>query len=162
MIDPSSRLVNRNTPPGGALWYVGMGIQVLGFLVFLSNFVITPMHWGQKLGFDQPEPVPLAVMLALGGLVLIVAGRLVRRFGLGRPSVTSPAFGPARPRRDGDTPLRPGGGSISAALEEGGAIRRRLSVPPNAPTPIIRIRCRSCQALNDDANKFCGQCGQPL
>jgi len=32
----------------------------------------------------------------------------------------------------------------------------------NKPTPVIKIRCQHCQALNEETDKFCSTCGKPL
>lgn len=33
---------------------------------------------------------------------------------------------------------------------------------PQSGGTAVKIRCRSCQALNDDSMKFCGQCGATI
>jgi hypothetical protein len=38
--------------------------------------------------------------------------------------------------------------------------QRPADRPPNEG--VIRVRCRSCQSLNDEQAKFCGQCGAGL
>jgi ribosomal protein L40E len=37
-------------------------------------------------------------------------------------------------------------------------MEERLEAPP----PQIKVRCRRCQALNDEAAKFCNQCGAAI
>jgi hypothetical protein len=32
----------------------------------------------------------------------------------------------------------------------------------NKPTTAIKIRCQHCQALNEETDKFCSNCGKPL
>lgn len=39
--------------------------------------------------------------------------------------------------------------------------RQRKVIHPAGPT-LVKIRCRSCQALNDEAAKYCGQCGTAI
>jgi hypothetical protein len=36
--------------------------------------------------------------------------------------------------------------------------RRRVAEPPRAGG-VVKVRCRGCQALNDETAKFCNQCG---
>jgi hypothetical protein len=38
---------------------------------------------------------------------------------------------------------------------------RRPAEPPK-PGEVVRVRCRSCAALNDESAKFCNQCGNAL
>jgi hypothetical protein len=52
-----------------------------------------------------------------------------------------------------------------AAAVAGGLREGMHSTEPlgeSAAAPEVRIRCRSCHALNDESAKFCGQCGKPL
>jgi rRNA maturation endonuclease Nob1 len=50
-----------------------------------------------------------------------------------------------------------GGGIMSDALDEVGVVKKfeqKIDAPPQ-----IKVRCRGCQALNDETAKFCSQCG---
>jgi hypothetical protein len=33
---------------------------------------------------------------------------------------------------------------------------------PEPEAPEVKVRCRNCQALNDEDARFCGQCGASL
>ena len=61
--------------------------------------------------------------------------------------------------------IPPGMGLIAVAIF---AFNLASSLPNNPNTginffkEIIKVRCQNCKALNDENNKFCGQCGKSI
>ena len=51
------------------------------------------------------------------------------------------------------------GGMLSDALSEVDVLKNRSS---SAAAPAVKVRCPHCKALNDESDKFCGQCGRAL
>lgn len=43
-----------------------------------------------------------------------------------------------------------------------GAARNKIVDDMYDQPPAVKIRCRSCRALNEETNRFCGRCGKPL
>jgi rRNA maturation endonuclease Nob1 len=50
------------------------------------------------------------------------------------------------------------GGMLGDALEESGV--SELLKPDSQP--LVMIRCRGCQKLNEEDSKFCQECGEPI
>jgi hypothetical protein len=51
------------------------------------------------------------------------------------------------------------------AFSEMPTVRETIAsiVHPAAPgEPEVKVRCQACQALNDEHDKFCGQCGKQV
>jgi ribosomal protein L40E len=73
-----------------------------------------------------------------------------------------------RKSRDDPEPWnRMAGGMTNDALSEIGivkAVKKALTQGSSEPEQreVIKVRCRSCQALNEEQAKFCGQCGAAL
>ena len=38
----------------------------------------------------------------------------------------------------------------------------KVQKPADPPPPVVKVRCRRCQALNDEAARFCNQCAASL
>src|SRR5262249_8033377 len=131
--------------PRGPRW--GFVVYQIGIVVLVSTFVVVAVNlagWLLPGEIDWKQLISVAVVLALGGIILILAGRLLMK----------------RNMPTGIATIRGTVGTSEADPMQPSSARR--SIPPNMPTPIMKVRCQSCQSLNDEANKFCGHCGQPL
>ena len=53
------------------------------------------------------------------------------------------------------------GGVVQDALSETEILKRDKDAP-NAPAPLVKVRCRNFHALNDENAKFCDQCGSAM
>lgn len=149
----------RQIPPDRkALYYGGLALSVVGLLLFLSVFVSAATNFGN---FDNfPGQVQSSMFRALGGMALVVAGGVMRSVGARGWAGSGVVLDPELARKDIEPWSRMGGGVVDDALSEVGvvkAVQDRLAVP--APAPAVKVRCRACQALNDEAAKFCNQCG---
>jgi len=148
MATSPSRRPNRGGPsakPRGPRW--GFVVYQIGIVVLLSTFVVVAVNlagWLLPGEIDWKQLISVSVVLSLGGVILILAGRLLMKRNM--PGGNAAMRGAVN-TSDAD-PMQPPSG--------------RRSIPPNMPTPIMKVRCQSCQSLNDEANKFCGHCGQPL
>ena len=58
------------------------------------------------------------------------------------------------------------GGALSDRLEgmDTDILREKLGGIGQSQSPIetVKVRCAACKTLNDEADKFCGECGQGL
>lgn len=54
-----------------------------------------------------------------------------------------------------------GGGVVQDALSEVEVVKK-IEDRMDSSDPKIKVRCRNCQALNDESAKFCGQCGAAI
>ncbi len=148
-------------PHRKTLYYVGNGLTAFGFLLFLSTFVTAAINFGDFTDFAGRARS--SMFRAVGGMVLIVVGQglaLVGRFGAAGSGLL---LDPRRARQDVEPWSRMAGGMADDALSEVKTVKplidRLAAPPPAAVPPAVKVRCRQCQALNDETAKFCNQCG---
>lgn len=112
--------------------HLGNVIAGIGLLLFLSTFVSAALNFGN---FDDFDSRGRSMSLrSVGGFILMIAGGAIQNI-VSRKNKTS-----------GD-PVGQGGWSAEDDHDLVGP---------------IKIRCQNCRALNDEAAKFCDQCGQNL
>jgi hypothetical protein len=92
-------------------------------------------------------------LMVVGGILMSVGARGAAGSGL--------VLDPSRARQDLEPWSRMGGGMVQDALSEVNVVRK-IEEGAAHPQPQVKIRCRKCQALNDETAKFCNQCGAPL
>jgi hypothetical protein len=150
-------------------YYAGMILAGIGALMFVSVFFTAmsmvpdgPFTVTGGDPFDSPakkfQSLPLR---AIGGMALIVVGGILRSVGSKGLAGSGIVLDPEQARQDLEPWSRMGGGVVQDALAEVEVVQKiqdRLA----APEPTIKIRCQQCQALNDEASKFCNQCGEAI
>lgn len=128
------------------LYYLGMGLAVLGGILFIS-FFFTSLSSDPWSGPSFGTPVAGFVMI-LVGTILMGIGRL----GLAGSGVI---LDPEKAREDLEPFARQGGGMLSDALEEVEPLK-------SLGGEVIRVRCPHCKALNEEDARFCNQCGKAV
>jgi hypothetical protein len=172
----------RDIPPERkTMYYVGMGLTGVGLLLFLSNFCINlfplPAKMDVRTGrseimmpnwFDvnsrevnnhhdeASDRMTGFAVRAVGGMILMLGGSFLMRIGTHGWAGSGVLLDPRQARKDREPMNRATGGMLNDALEEVDVLKSR----PTDPT--IMIRCRACQAVNDETAKFCNQCGKAL
>jgi hypothetical protein len=153
---------SRIAPERKALYQVGIVISVVGILLFLSTFVSFFSHFGE---FDDFQARARSMgMRAFAGIVLLMAGGVIGRTAARGAAGSGLILDPDRAREDLKPWNKAAGGMLNDALSEVEVVRKvgeRLAGDP-AATPQVKVRCRQCQALNDEAAKFCNQCGAAI
>ncbi|AZR72116.1 hypothetical protein BBF96_01130 [Anoxybacter fermentans] len=156
------------------VYYLGMMFIIIGFLMFLSNFIFITFEgspFGHKgfffrrtspfLGFDSIvggfaiRGVSSFTLIIIGGVLMIVG-----RAGLAGSGII---LDPERAREDLKPWNRVKGGMINDTLNEIDVVKtvtRKLS--GEEAEPVIKVRCSSCRTLNDEDAKFCKNCGKSL
>ena len=130
------------------MYYGGMILTVIGVLIFMSTFLT-------RFSSDPFDMNPNSFMTRpLGGMALVVVGQIIAQVGRAGFAGSGVVLNPKQARKDLEPYSRQFGGMISDGLEE---INR-----PESTNETIKVRCKSCQALNDEKAKFCQECGQPL
>jgi hypothetical protein len=146
-------------PERKALYYGGMALLVTGLLLFLSTFITGAANFGN---FDNFEGrVQSEMFRAIGGLVLMMGGGFMMNIGAKGWAGSGVVLDPKKAREDVEPWSRMAGGVAQDALSEIEVVKKiedRLDAPP----PQIRIRCKKCQALNEELSKFCNQCGSAI
>ena len=130
------------------MYYGGMILGVIGMILFFSTF----------LAFFNMDPfassLESVMIRPVIGIVLTIVGSLINQVGRAGFAGSGVVLNPTQARKDLEPYSRQFGGMISDGLEE---INRTEST-----NETIKVRCKSCQALNDEKAKFCQECGQPL
>ncbi len=137
------------------LYYLGIALMVLGFISFFSVFV------NGFLAMNDPFPWgsggPGFMVWGLVGFVLILAGALLRGVGARGLAGSGLKLDPQQAREELQPYTDALGGMVRDAADsfkqEGGTAEEKTRV---------MVRCQACRALNDETDKFCGQCGQAL
>ncbi|NLC05383.1 MAG: zinc ribbon domain-containing protein [Erysipelothrix sp.] len=124
-----------------ALYYGGNLLTIIGILLFLSTFLIS-FDVALTDRFDNFMFRPVL------GMICTIVGQVIANVGKAGLAGSGVVLDPKQARKDLEPYSRQVGGMISDGLEE--------------VSSTIKVRCRNCQTLNDEAAKFCDECGQPL
>ena len=141
------------------MYYGGMALIAIGLLLFVSGFFTGP---NVQEGFDQFSRDARAVMeRALLGMGLCVVGGILMNIGARGAAGSGLVLDPEKARQDLEPWSRMGGGVVEDALSEVNVVKKLEEGISNLQ-PQVKVRCRKCQALNDETAKFCDQCGAPM
>jgi hypothetical protein len=152
------------SPERKVLYYAGLGCSGLGMLLFFSVFVTGCMNFGNFENFEGNARSSMA--RGLGGMALMLIGGFLMNLGRHGAAGSGLLLDPQKSRKDLEPWSRAAGGMTNDALEEIDLAQKledkldEPEVPP--PLPIVKVRCRACQSLNDEHAKFCNQCGAAI
>lgn len=136
-------------------YYIGMGMGILGFILFISVFFSV-----SSAIMDPFAEGPPSFTNAIIGMVLIIGGAIVANIGAKGAAGSGVILDPEQARED----LRPfneaKGGMINDVISNIDAIDHITK--PQTPKEIIKIRCKNCNGLNDEDAKFCKSCGKEI
>lgn len=139
------------------MYYGGMIASGIGLLLFLSVF----LTFGQNLDPMQgPSMMRSFATRAVGGMLLMIVGQAVQRMGARGLAGSGMILDPQQARKDVEPWTRMAGGMANDALSEVDLAKHLSS--GSAAEPAVKVRCPGCRALNDEAAKFCDQCGAAL
>lgn len=142
------------------LYYLGMGVAILGALSFFSVFVTFLANFGN---FDNFEGrVQSEGFRAIGGMFLIVVGSIVMNIGARGWAGSGVVLDPERARKEVEPWSRLAGGVTQDALSEIPLVKKLEDRLGNPEPQVVKVRCRQCQGLNDETARFCNQCGAAL
>jgi hypothetical protein len=155
MSDPKRQI----SPERKTVYYVGMALVGIGLLLFLSVFVTFMANFGN---FDNFEGRARSEgFRAFGGVILMMIGGFLMNVGAKGLSGSGVVLDPEKAREDVEPWSRMAGGMVDDAISEI-ELAKKLGERGDSPSPEIKVRCRKCQALNDESAKFCNQCAAPL
>jgi hypothetical protein len=135
-------------------YYFGMGLMILGGILFASTFITFAMHFGNFSDFESNARS--GMFRAFGGMALLIVGGIIRKIGAGGLAGSGVILDPEKARQELEPYSRMAGGMVKDALEEANV---RLG---GEPEKVIMIKCRSCGKLNEEDSKFCQECGKKL
>jgi hypothetical protein len=105
-------------PERKAVYYAGMAITVIGFLIFFSIFVSAAIHFGDFSNFEGQAKS--AAFRGLAGMAMVIVGGIL--MGIGRMGVAGSGvkLDPQQARKDVEPWARMSGGVLKDALDEAG------------------------------------------
>lgn len=131
-------------------YYIGKGMMVLGFIIFFSQF------------FTFSFGVPF--IFAPIGMLFMIAGTFISNIGAKGLAGSGLKLDPDEARED-LKPFNEARGKmindIVSGIDAVDSITKSQQ-SGQAPREVIKIRCRSCNCLNDEDAKFCKNCGAPF
>ncbi|MGC8743494.1 MAG: SHOCT domain-containing protein [Verrucomicrobiia bacterium] len=105
-------------PERKAVYYAGMTITALGFLIFISIFITAALHFGDFSNFEGRAKS--MGFRGIGGMIMIIIGGIL--MGVGRLGVAGSGIklDPQQARKDVEPWARMSGGVVKDALDEAG------------------------------------------
>lgn len=135
-------------------YYIGMGLMVLGGILFASTFVTFAVHFGDFSNFESNAKSEM--FRVFGGMALLIVGGIIRGIGARGLAGSGVVLDPEKARQDLEPYSRMAGGMVKDALEEADV---NLG---GRPEKVIMIKCPSCGKLNEEDSKFCQECGKQI
>ncbi len=137
-----------------ATYYIGIGLMILGFILFISVFFfgISSMS---SMSMEMP-PFQNAVI----GMILIIVGGIVMNIGVKGAAGSGLILDPEKAREDLKPFNEAKGEMINDVISNIDAVDQMTK--QHGTKEVIKIKCRSCDSLNDEDARFCKGCGKEL
>jgi len=137
-------------------YYIGIGMIVLGFILFISVFFSFASFMNNPFGSSGSPSFTNSIL----GMVLMIAGSIVMNIGAKGAAGSGLLLDPNKARED----LRPFNEAKGEMIND---VISNIDIVDKITKPlegkeIIKIRCRNCECLNDEDSKFCKSCGKEL
>lgn len=139
-----------------ALYYVGMGMMIIGVILFLSVFVTAFTGDPFEMMYSGRNPMANGFV----GFVMIFIGSIIMNIGARGAAGSGLILDPDKAREDLNPYASAAGRLINDALDEVDVLKKG-GIEKEADE-IIKIRCRECGELNEEDAKFCKNCGKTL
>ena len=130
-----------------------MVISGVGILLFLSVFITGALNFGNFENFEGQARS--SMFRALGGMILIVVGQVIRGIGARGLSGSGIVLDPEQAREDLKPYSKMAGGMLGDALDASN-LSKHLG---NKGERVVMIKCSACGKLNEEDSKFCQECG---
>ena len=138
-----------------AVYYVGLGLVILGVLLFASVFFSAATHFGDFS--DSVARGRSMATRAFGGMALMIVGGILTAVGARGLAGSGVVLDPEKAREDLEPYSRMAGGMAKDALDEAG-----IAIGGKAPQQVIMVKCQACGKLNQEDAKFCQECGKQI
>lgn len=143
-----------------ATYYIGMGMMILGFILFISVFfsVASLMNGPFDGGFGMGGGPSFGNGII--GMVLMISGSVVMNIGARGAAGSGVILDPEKAREDLKPFNEAKGGMINDVISNIDVVEKITS--QKEEKEVVKIRCRSCGSLNDEDAKFCKSCGKEI
>jgi hypothetical protein len=129
------------------LYTIGLITTGVGFVSFLSVFAFAFFGDPFRMGFSFMAP-------GFIGFILIIVGQGIATFARLGKAGSGLVLDPKQARED----LKPYSSQVGGMLND---VLDEVDLP-NKTKEVVKVRCRHCQALNDEDARFCKHCGSIL
>ncbi len=140
-----------------ATYYIGLGMLVIGLILFFSVFVSVAVSMANPSGFSIPP-----FQNGIFGFILIAAGGFVMNIGAKGAAGSGLLLDPEKAREDLKPFNEAKGEMINDVISNIGVVEELVKPHEHEEKEIIKLKCRSCGTLNDEDAKFCKGCGGEL
>ena len=148
-----------------SIYYIGMGLIAIGFILFISTF-FTTFNEFNSIGFDEignEIEMGNSFVVAPIGMILMIAGTFFMNLGSKGVAGSGLILDPQRAREDLKPYSNAAGGMINDAMENMDIIKNKNTNQQDKKiNETIKIRCRACGEINDEDAKFCKSCGDRM
>lgn len=139
-----------------ATYYIGMGMMVIGFLLFISVFFATARFMDNPFMYDRQPSFSSPII----GMILMMAGTFVMNIGAKGAAGSGLLLDPEKAREDLKPFNEAKGGMINDVVSNIDIIDNIGK--SHEEKEIIKIKCRNCGSLNEEDAKFCKSCGKEI
>jgi ribosomal protein L40E len=158
-------------------YYIGMGMVIIGFILFISvffsifSFMKEPslndsVMIGPHMGEGSSAP---SFGNSIIGMIFMIVGSIVMNIGKKGAAGSGVILDPEKQREDLKPFNEAKGEMINDVISNIDVIdsltkshEHQESHEPYVQKEIIKVRCRSCGSLNDEDAKYCKECGSLL
>lgn len=140
-----------------AMYYIGNGLMIIGMILFFSVFVSVGCMMSDPFGSSVRMP---SFGSAFFGFILMAIGGVVSNIGAKGVAGSGVILDPEQAREDLKPYSEAAGGILNDVISNVDAVSNLTK--PEEEKEVVKIRCRSCKALNDEDAKFCKNCGGEL
>ncbi|HEX2946746.1 MAG TPA: zinc ribbon domain-containing protein [Clostridia bacterium] len=140
-----------------ATYYIGLGMMIVGLILFFSVFVSVAFTLGNPSGFNIPP-----FQNGIFGFILTAAGAVVMNIGAKGAAGSGLLLDPEKAREDLKPFNEAKGEMINDVISNIDVIEEIAKPHEHAEKEVIKIKCRDCGTLNDEDAKFCKGCGGEL
>jgi len=137
-------------------YYIGIGIIVIGFLLFISVFIDTARFMNDPFMYEMRPSFTNPIV----GMILMIAGTVVMNIGAKGAAGSGLLLDPEKARED----LKPFSNAKGKMIND---VVSNIDIIENisksyVEKEVIKIKCSNCKSLNDEDAKFCKNCGKEI
>lgn len=142
-----------------ALYYIGMGLVILGVILFFSGFFIEYNEFEPFFNTGMPPSFKRALM----GMICMIIGSILMNVGAKGAAGSGIILDPDKAREDLKPYSSAAGGMINDVIENIDIVKGKNITNNKMETrEIVKIKCRACGELNDEDANFCKSCGDKM
>lgn len=137
-------------------YYIGIGMMVIGFLLFISVFISTARFMNNPFMYEMKP----SFMSPIVGMILMIVGSVVMNIGAKGAAGSGLLLDPEKARED-SKPFSDAKGKMINDVVSNIDIIDNIG-KSHVEKEVIKIKCRNCKSLNDEDAKFCKSCGKEI